>query len=265
MMTSRPLAASLPLNSGVGFTEEACPVLLLPLRRLHRVMLGVVTFYCLLNLAQLLAGQSTDPGTSFLSEVAYVIGDSCAWIVAAYVIFAAIDLRGWKPIPRVAAMLAGGTAIALTATALLSCNAALGWLLHIYPISFADLWARMLPMYFQMTVFYVALIVGIGYSIRSRAAEDYRRLAESRLAAAVARAHLESLALRLQPEIISTELSEIAALLDHGPSRAQARIASLGEHLRGSLYGPAASPTDANPQRRNADDPARPITESEGA
>jgi len=94
---------------------------------------------------------------------------------------------------------------------------------------------EMLRMEFHDSLLTVAFVTGLGDGLRSWAGEKARKIRESDLRTAIARAEIEAVAARLRPAAVSEALREIGAAVEEDPARARALTLQLATTLRASF------------------------------
>ena len=227
---------------------------LLGVAKVRRSLTIPIIVFTLLNAA---AHAGNFKGEWWWIVPAYVLFDSMLWIGVAFLIFAVVERRQRvPPQPRLAAMVLATGGMAALATSIISVRALFESIDS--PEPYVTRWLRYLPAGFYAATFYVAIVTGIAYGVYSWAVDE-RRLAEAaELDAAIARAELNTLSARLQPEAFDAALARIAAVVAIDVPAAQRLIANLGAQLHESLAerhsAPAASGTTARDSRRR---PAR--------
>lgn len=101
--------------------------------------------------------------------------------------------------------------------------------------TFSVYWADLLPAQFHDTLITTAFLMGLGNALRSWASEDARKIRESELKTAIARAELEALAAHLRPAVVSEALREIGTAVECDPAEARALTLRLANSLRASF------------------------------
>ena len=88
---------------------------------------------------------------------------------------------------------------------------------------------------FHDTLITVAFLTGLANGLRSWAGEDARKIRESDLRTAIARAEIEAVAAHLRPAAVSEALREIGSAVECDPDRARALTLQLATTLRASF------------------------------
>jgi hypothetical protein len=150
-------------------------------------------------------------------------------------IFQALDVLGTRK--------RGGRTSELTAllvvisAAVLLMMSADAWLRTLFNGQPAAAFGRYMPELLQSefhdALIAVAFLAGLGNALRSWAAEDERKIRESELRTAIARAELEAIAAHLRPAVVSEALREIGSVVERDPARARQLTLQLANTLRG--------------------------------
>jgi LytS/YehU family sensor histidine kinase len=98
--------------------------------------------------------------------------------------------------------------------------------------AFARYWPKILRNQFHDSLLTVAFVAGLGNALRSWATEEQRKIRESKLETAIARAGLAAVAARLRPDGVSDALREIGATIEHDPAQARELTVQLADTLR---------------------------------
>jgi hypothetical protein len=125
--------------------------------------------------------------------------------------------------------------ICATVLLMMSADAALRACLDGAPWALGDYLPEMLRMEFHDSLLTVAFVTGLGNGMRSWAGENARKIRESDLSTAIARAEIEVVAARLRPAAVSEALREIGAAVEGDPARARALTLQLATTLRASF------------------------------
>jgi hypothetical protein len=109
------------------------------------------------------------------------------------------------------------------------------WFDHAPAAAFSRYWLRMFRNQFHDSLLTVAFLAGLGNALRSWAAEEQRKIRESKLETAIARAGLAAVAARLRPDGVSDALREIGATVERDPVQARELTVQLADTLRDSF------------------------------
>lgn len=214
---------------------------LLGLAKVRRGVMFVVLLFTILNTTVQIHDFDSQ---AWWMAPAYILFDSAMWTGAAFLVFAIIERRqSLPPQGRLVAMATSAASLFGLAMLLISVRTFFDSVMFGQP--YGELWLQYMPGTFYKGIFYVAIVMGVGYAIHSWAADDQRRAAAAQLDAAIARAELRVAAGRLQPEWLDAELARIAVIMATDAPRAQRLIADLGERLHDSLRPPASPPARA--------------------
>jgi hypothetical protein len=212
------------------------PVHLLGLTKVRRgLVITVVTFVCL-NAARYLGQIIHEPLWRIL---AYLLFDCALWIGVGFFIFAVIEWRVASPRqPRLVMLPLAVLSMASLAFGLISVRSIFES--FAFHERYEAIWLSYMPGGFFVAVFYLAIVAGVGYGLRSWAADEQGRAEAAELEVAIARAELKAAAGRLQPDLINVALGRISAVLAAGPAKARELIADLGDLLHYLLLHPSS-------------------------
>jgi|GEM_PF-6283656 len=152
------------------------------------------------------------------------------------VLFRALEALSAREAGRMAERSMLTVIILATVMLMMSADAALRlWFDGAPATAFGGYWLELLQQQFHDSLITVAFLTGLGNALRSWAGEEKRKIRESELRTAIARAEIEAVAAHLRPAVVAEALRGIGAEVERDPARARALTLQLANNLRASF------------------------------